>query len=56
MNGKGADYKDKDVVGVNPCSEISLENMELCNLNEVFLNRHDSMEEFLDTLQYSFLY
>lgn len=49
-------YKDRRVDGANPCCEQSLENFELCNLVEVMLNRHDTLEEFLETLKYAFLY
>lgn len=30
------DYKDKSVLGTNPCGEISLESFELCNLAETY--------------------
>ncbi len=34
----GRNYRrDPKVIGVNPCSEITLESMECCNLSEVFL-------------------
>lgn len=38
------------------CSEISLESGELCNLVEVFINRHNSYDDFKETLQYAFMY
>ena len=50
------DYKDKKVAGVNPCGEQSLESFELCCLVETFPSRHDSYEEFQDTLKYAYLY
>lgn len=34
--------------GVNPCSEISLESGESCNLGELYLNRISSKEELID--------
>lgn len=40
----------------NNCSEISLESNELCNLVEVFINRHNSYNEFENTLKYAFMY
>lgn len=38
------------------CSEISLEPYELCNLVEIFINRHDTYEEFEKSLHYAFMY
>jgi hypothetical protein len=54
--GDKPDYKDKKVAGVNPCGEQSLESFELCCLVETFPSRHDSYEEFQDTLKYAYLY
>lgn len=50
------DHKDKQVMGVNPCGEQSLESFELCCLVETFPSRHDSLAEYLDTLKYAYLY
>ena len=38
------------------CGEQSLESFELCCLVETFPSRHDSYEEFQDTLKYAYLY
>lgn len=54
--GDKPDYKDKKVAGVNPCGEQSLESFELCCLVETFPSRHDSYEEFQETLKYAYLY
>ena len=56
MNGSVPDWKDNDVVGVNPCGEQSLEDGELCNLVECFISRADDKADFLKTLQCAFLY
>lgn len=40
---------DKDnVVGTNPCAEISLASYECCNLSELYLNNVSSKEELID--------
>ena len=52
----GKDNKDHRVTGVNPCSEQSLESYELCCLVENFPAHHDSLEDFLRTLKFSYLY
>lgn len=52
----GKDYKDMNAKGVNPCSEMVLENAEICNLIELFPSLHDSVEEFYETLKYAYLY
>lgn len=41
-------YKDKNVVGYNPCAEQSLEDFETCCLAEVFLPNCRTKEELLD--------
>jgi len=55
MNGI-PDWKDKDAKGQNPCNEQTLEHKELCTLVEVYPAKHDSLEDFLRTLKYAYLY
>ncbi len=52
----GPDYKDHRVAGGNPCLEQSLESYELCCLVETFPDNHESLEDFLVTLKYAYLY
>ncbi len=54
--GDAPDWKDKKAMGVNPCGEQTLESFELCCLVETFPSRHDSWEEFQETLKYAYLY
>jgi len=54
--GDKPNYKDKKAAGVNPCGEQTLESFELCCLVETFPSRHESFEEFKDTLKYAYLY
>lgn len=49
-------FEDDRVMGVNPCSEQTLESYELCCLVETFPARHDSMEDYLKTLKFAYLY
>lgn len=44
-------YKDKNVVGYNPCAEQSLEDFETCCLAEVFLPNCRTKEELLDVVK-----
>jgi ribonucleoside-triphosphate reductase (thioredoxin) len=48
--------KDWRAAGYNPCAEQSLESYEMCTLVEVYLNRHESMEDFKRSLKFAFLY
>ena len=50
------DHKDKKAAGINPCGEQTLESFELCCLVETFPSRHETYEEFQDTLKYAYLY
>jgi ribonucleoside-triphosphate reductase len=52
----GTDGKDRRVAGGNPCLEQSLEPYELCCLVETFPNNHESLEDYLRTLKYAYLY
>ena len=52
----GMDNKDFRVQGGNPCLEQSLESYELCCLVETFPYNHDSLEDYLKTLKYAYLY
>jgi ribonucleoside-triphosphate reductase (thioredoxin) len=54
--GDPKNNKDRKVKGGNPCLEQSLESYELCCLVENFLARHESKEDFLRTLKFSYLY
>lgn len=51
-----ADFKDTQVRGINPCGEQSLESYELCCLVETFPSNHDSMQDYLRTLKFAYLY
>ena len=48
--------RDYRVMGVNPCSEQTLENNELCTLVEVFPTRCTDKADFLRTLKFAYLY
>ena len=49
-------WLDPDVIGFNPCAEQPLENDELCCLGELNPNAHATMEEFLHTIKYAYMY
>lgn len=52
----GPDNKDHRAMGGNPCLEQTLESYELCCLVETFPNNHDSLEDYLRTLKFAYLY
>jgi ribonucleoside-triphosphate reductase len=52
----GKDWKDRRARGANPCVEQTLEHMELCCLVETFPDRHETLEDYLITLKYAYLY
>jgi hypothetical protein len=43
-------------LNVSNCGEQPLEDNELCTLVETFPSRHDSLEDYLRTLKFSYLY
>lgn len=47
---------DNEVMGFNPCVEITLHDRELCNLVESFPANHDSAEDYYETIKYAYLY
>ena len=48
--------KDYRALGANPCNEQSLESFEVCCLVETFPTNHDTVNDFLTTLKYAYLY
>lgn len=51
-----ANYADRQAVGGNPCLEQTLHNYELCTLVETFPARHETLDEYLETLKIAYLY
>lgn len=47
---------DRNVMGTNPCGEITLNHAELCNIVETFPSNHSDLDDYLRTLKYAFLY
>lgn len=43
-------------VFVHNCGEMNLESFEMCTLVEAFLHRHDTLDDFLRTLKFAYLY
>ena len=56
MRADEENSKDKRVIGVNPCSEITLEDRELCNLVEIVPSNHEDIEDFNQTIKYAYLF
>lgn len=52
----GPDDRDRRAAGYNPCAEQPLESGELCTLVETYLGNHDSLEDYLRTLKFAYLY
>jgi ribonucleoside-triphosphate reductase len=49
-------WVDGDAVGTNPCGEQTLCDAELCCLVETFPSRHESYDEYENTLKFAYLY
>lgn len=47
---------DANVVLVNPCGEATLEDLEVCNLVTINMMNHDSLEDFLRSIKFGYLY
>lgn len=52
----GVNNKDRRTAGYNPCAEQPLESSEMCTLVETYLPRHDSIEDYIRTLKFAYLY
>ena len=50
------DNKDYRAMGSNPCAEQTLESFELCCLVETFPAHHESIDDYLETLKFAYLY
>jgi ribonucleoside-triphosphate reductase (thioredoxin) len=50
------DYLDYRAKGGNPCLEQTLESYEMCCLVETFPSRHETKEDFLQTLKIALTY
>ena len=48
--------KDHRAAGGNPCLEQTLESKEMCCLVETFPNRHESLDDYIRTLQLAVTY
>lgn len=51
-----AKWLDVGVEGFNPCAEQPLEDRELCCLGELNPNAHATLEEFLHTIKFAYMY
>lgn len=49
-------HRDSKAEGFNPCAEQTLWDNELCCLVETFPTKHESLEDYLVTLKYAYLY
>ncbi|MFP4524540.1 MAG: fused protease/ribonucleoside-triphosphate reductase [Candidatus Woesearchaeota archaeon] len=54
--GRKPDFKDIRAMGGNPCLEQTLEPYELCCLVETYPSKHETLEEWQETLKYAYLY
>ena len=45
-----------NIIGCNPCGEISMEDHEFCNVPETFPARHTTLDEYKRTLKFAYLY
>ena len=52
----GMDRKDHRAMGGNPCLEQTLESYELCCLVETFPCNAESLDDYLKTIKYAYLY
>lgn len=52
----GTRVRPDRATGINPCGEQPLENSELCTLTETYPAQHESLEDFLRTLKYAYMY
>ena len=54
--GDAPNYLDMDVMGTNPCAEIIISNMEICNLSEVYMSNIENIDQFKRVMKFAYLY
>lgn len=54
--GDRPDNRDIRILGMNPCAEIGLESLELCNLVETYPDHCTDVDEFNKVCKYAFIY
>lgn len=52
----GPNNRDYRAAGTNPCSEQTLESYECCTLVETFPIKHETLDDFKQTLKFAYLY
>ncbi len=52
----GAKYVDRLVMGTEPCSVVSLENYEMAPSVDIYLHKHASLEDLLETAKCALIY
>lgn len=50
------DYKDKNIIGYNPCTEQPLESFEMCCLVTLHLNNIENKDELKRAIKFAYLY
>ena len=56
MKDSERNFQDKNAAGGNPCQEQTLHNYEVCTLVETFPDKHESLQDYLRTLKFAYLY
>jgi ribonucleoside-triphosphate reductase len=52
----GDKYVDRQVMGTEPCSVVSLENYEMAPSVDIYLHNHSTLEDLLETAKCALIY
>ena len=56
MSISGYPLSEDPAIGVNPCGEIPLEDHEICNVMDTFPANHETLNDWLSTLKFAYIY
>ncbi len=52
----GSKYSDLKAMGTEPCSVVSLENYEMAPSADIYIDNHETLEDFIKSAKCAYMY